>query len=194
MEEKEVFDSKDEIEMKNKFKRYKKFTEIAQKLAIFLTGVTIALMIVIIFEIFNGGNVANNYEFILEDVNNYVTNSNIISEVLKIISGKNINLYNPKIENVIALIVMVIRILQYFIISLILQNLSKVFGNVEKEGTPFSLENIKRLSKISTLAFFIWILSADITVMNFLFVLVIYAIVYIFKYGYKLQKESDETL
>ena len=31
MEEKEVFDSKDEIEMKNKFKRYKKFTEIAQK-------------------------------------------------------------------------------------------------------------------------------------------------------------------
>ena len=79
---------------------------------------------------------------------------------------------------------------------IILHALSNIFTNTAKDETPFSMNNVKSLKKISICAytvFFITIFS-QIHKLGLIYVLAIAGIEYIFRYGYKLQLESDETL
>ena len=74
--------------------------------------------------------------------------------------------------------------------------LAKVFLNTAKEETPFTIENIKNLRKISCSAIIIFWVSCFIpnSGIGAIYVCAICGIEYIFRYGYKLQLESDETL
>lgn len=74
--------------------------------------------------------------------------------------------------------------------------LAKVFKNTAKEKTPFSLNNIKNMKRISRCAIIIFLatLFSQTESIGAVYVLAICGMEYIFRYGYKLQVESDETL
>ena len=83
----------------------------------------------------------------------------------------------------------------------------KLFININEKDTPFSLENVTFVKKIAlynallvissdilgTIAGYIFYitLNVDIDIKNYLFVLVIIALSYIFKYGYEIQLDSN---
>ena len=77
-----------------------------------------------------------------------------------------------------------------------LLSLAKIFKNTAKEGTPFSLDNIKNMKKVSTCAIInFWVtLFLQTKGIGAVYVIAICGMEYIFRYGYKLQVESDETL
>ena len=88
-------------------------------------------------------------------------------------------------------------IIGYVLAIIIVDTLSKIFGEVEKEGTPFTENNIKLLKKVHIISIFLWVLGmAGVrkNTVGIVFVLVISAFRSVFEYGYKLQKEADETL
>lgn len=88
-----------------------------------------------------------------------------------------------------------------------LNYLEKLFININEKDTPFSLENVTFVKKIAlynallvissdilgTIAGYIFhiTLNVDIDIKNYLFVLVIIALSYIFKYGYEIQLDSN---
>ena len=74
--------------------------------------------------------------------------------------------------------------------------LSKVFKNTAKDGTPFSLSNTKNMKKISRCAVIIFFATffSPTQSIGAVYPLAICGMEYIFRYGYKLQLESDETL
>lgn len=87
---------------------------------------------------------------------------------------------------------MIVSILSF----VVLHALSKIFINTAKDETPFSMTNIKNMRKISICAyivFFITLFSSNYG-LGAIYVIAIGGIEYIFRYGYKLQIESDETL
>lgn len=78
----------------------------------------------------------------------------------------------------------------------LLELLVKLFKNTVKHQTPFVEENIKcmrRMSIISIISFIISFFGLTIGI-GLMSVLSICGMYYIFKYGYYLQLESDETL
>ena len=93
-----------------------------------------------------------------------------------------------------------------FAIFKALTYLEKLFMNINKEDTPFNLINISYIKKISiylVLGILIpdfvgfWVslifnldLAVEVDIMNYLFVLIIIALFYIFKYGYEIQLDS----
>ncbi|MBR2289591.1 MAG: DUF2975 domain-containing protein [Clostridia bacterium] len=84
----------------------------------------------------------------------------------------------------------------YILAILITDNLAKIFGEVEKQGTPFTERNIQLLKRVNIIAIILWIIGmmGVRDTIGLIFVVVISAFRSVFEYGYKLQKESDETL
>lgn len=78
---------------------------------------------------------------------------------------------------------------------MILDCLSKILKNVIEKETPFTEESIKSIKEMCILITIMWLLGTK-SLINFglVFVLAIWVLQYIFKYGYHLQLESDETL
>ena len=77
----------------------------------------------------------------------------------------------------------------------ILFSISKILKNTEENQTPFTEENIKNMKKISICAAIIWLLQTTSFInLGIIYILTIWVMSYIFKYGYQLQLESDETL
>lgn len=89
--------------------------------------------------------------------------------------------------------------------------LRTIFKQTSIDYTPFKEEHIKKLKKIIKLAFtgfvidliagFLMASSLNMPnnwvgagVSNGLWIMVVYCFVYLFEYGYELQKEADETL
>ena len=97
-----------------------------------------------------------------------------------------------------------------FAIFKALTYLEKLFMNINKEDTPFNLINISYIKKISiylVLGILIpdfvgfWVslifnldLAVEVDIMNYLFVLIIIALFYIFKYGYEIQLDSKSKI
>lgn len=82
-------------------------------------------------------------------------------------------------------------IIGYIIAILLVDSLAKIFGDVEKEGTPFTEKNIKLLKRVQILSIILWILQmAGIrrNSVGLVFIIVIAAFKSIFEYGYRLQK------
>ena len=93
-----------------------------------------------------------------------------------------------------------------FAIFKALTYLEKLFMNINKEDTPFNLINISYIKKISIylvsgvlipdfVGFWVSLifnldLAVEVDIMNYLFVLIIIALFYIFKYGYEIQLDS----
>ena len=84
----------------------------------------------------------------------------------------------------------------YIFAIIIVDCLAKIFGEVEKEGTPFTEKNIKLLKIVNIIAICLWLVGMMVSrnTVGLVFIIVISAFRSVFEYGYKLQKEADETL
>lgn len=87
-----------------------------------------------------------------------------------------------------------------------LKHLEKLFINIHNEDTPFTLENVKHVNKITKYIILAIILpivtesifsiifeiydTAELNIMSILIILVIAALGYVFEYGYEIQKDS----
>ena len=100
-------------------------------------------------------------------------------------------------ELLIIAIILVIEIL-------ILKKVYHFFKNIRNEETPFSKENIELLEKFGKLLIYAFVIplvskiinsiilnnSMNINLTDIMEILFVYCLLYIFKYGYKLQKET----
>ena len=121
---------------------------------------------------------------------------------------KDILLNNPNIK-IIGFVEssLVFLLINIIIIIIILSNVEKLFSNIKNNKTPFTLENINYIKKISYLMIALIIASSiPGTIMNILIgandgenvfelmtileILIIFSMSYIFEYGYELQKDS----
>ena len=92
-------------------------------------------------------------------------------------------------ETIISIVIIILNLT-------LLRALSKIFISTSKNETPFSMDNVKNMKKISRclyIEFFISLFSQT-HALGLVYVVAIGGIEYIFRYGYKLQIESDETL
>lgn len=97
-------------------------------------------------------------------------------------------------------------ILAMYLVNRLLSNTQNLFKNIHDNETPFNMENVRYISKIA-LYTLLYILSQDvlgslveviysldfnieIELTNYVLVLVIFAISYVFKYGYQIQLDS----
>ena len=98
------------------------------------------------------------------------------------------------IKNLMLTSAIIVRVVAYILAIIIVDKLAKIFGEVENKGTPFTENNIKSLKTVNIIALIMWLLHTEMISVGLLFVIVISAFRTVFEYGYKLQKESDETL
>lgn len=86
-------------------------------------------------------------------------------------------------------------ILTFLSIVILLDLLAKIFKNIEENETPFTQKNIQYIKYIEIWVWILYILtSASLINLTLILAIVISALNSIFKYGYQLQIESDETL
>ena len=91
----------------------------------------------------------------------------------------------------------------YFLLSIALNHLAKLFHNINQGDTPFTLENVHHIKQMSYFMIATTIMTAigngissiimeqDFDMGFDIFsILVFYSIAYIFEYGYELQKDS----
>ena len=102
---------------------------------------------------------------------------------------------------------LVFLLIDIIIIIIVLSNVEKLFTNIKNNKTPFTLDNVNYIKKISYLMIALIITSSlPGTIMNILIgatdgenvfelmtileILIIFSMSYIFEYGYELQKDS----
>ena len=101
------------------------------------------------------------------------------------------------LKNLMIISTIIAGLAGYILAIIMVDSLAKIFGEVEKQGTPFTERNIRLLKRVHILSIVLWLLQmAGIreNSIGLIFVLVISAFRSVFEYGYKLQRESDETL
>ena len=123
---------------------------------------------------------------------------NAITQVLSEYSKAEIILYTE--------IILVCLIVSVMLISFAMLYLSKLFKNISKENTPFTLDNMKYIKTITILfisyllfpdiagTLFQWItkinMNIEYEIAKIFYVLIIVCIYYIFDYGYQIQLDS----
>ena len=90
--------------------------------------------------------------------------------------------YDGAIPEIVFLIIKSVEFISFIIL---IHNLGKIMKETYEKKTPFIETNIRRINIIAICAIF---------ATNIIFFLIMLAIKELFKYGYKLQIESDETL
>lgn len=134
-------------------------------------------------EMMQESNINENIENL--DFNNVTMQENNINE--------NVEQGSTEIGTIIGTITGFFTVIGNFVL---IDSLGKIFINISKEGTPFTNNIIKSIKDICIFSTIIWFLGIFSSVGNIglVWLLVIWAMYYIFKYGYQLQLESDETL
>ena len=103
---------------------------------------------------------------------------------------------------------MVFLIVNIVIMIIILNYVEKLFNNIKNEKTPFTLDNVKFIKKISYLMIALILITpisdavfsiisgvsnggdSPFEIINVLEILIIFSMSYIFEYGYEIQKDS----
>ncbi len=102
---------------------------------------------------------------------------------------------------------MIFLIIDIVIMIIILNYVEKLFNNIKNEKTPFTLDNVKFIKKISYLMIALIIITpisgllfnsllglsqtdSPFELMSILEILIIFSMSYIFEYGYEIQKDS----
>jgi len=77
-----------------------------------------------------------------------------------------------------------------------LELLRRTFKETADKGTPFTEKNVKNIKNISTFSIlcYFFLMKSFFSLQYLLFLVVIWSIEHIFRYGYELQKESDELI
>ncbi|MBR1539805.1 MAG: DUF2975 domain-containing protein [Clostridia bacterium] len=205
-EKKEEVELTSEEKMKKKFGKYRKIMTVIEG---FLMVVPIMVIVVAIIVGFAVGMTGTDEENVVDD--GIVAESteeeeelNWKTEILDVLDMKD-DLENDEdyqkapevLKNLMVISTIIAAIAGYILAIIMVDSLAKIFGEVETKGTPFTEKNIKLLKRVHILSIVLWILQmAGIreNSIGLIFVLVISAMRSIFEYGYKLQKEADETI
>lgn len=86
------------------------------------------------------------------------------------------------------------RFILITIVLIVVHCLGKMFNDISKEGRPFSEANNKRITIINVLSWILFFFGGSFISVGLVTVIALSAITAVYKYGYKLQIESDETL
>ena len=179
----------DEEKMKKNFKAYGKIAEVIESILLIAPIIILVILAVIGIGILIGNEQDNVQEsFMLQSLTGEDVSWN---QILKEVVGEGEQEFEEMSNAMIAIKVICI-IADYIITILILDNLKKMFKETSQEAKPFTEANVKRLNNISWLTFAMWIIINNNV--GLMAVLSIFALNKVFKYGYKLQIESDETL
>ena len=119
---------------------------------------------------------------------------------------------NSKTELIIYLEAALVFILVNLVLMIVMFNaVHKLFENIKNNDTPFTLDNVNYIKKISYLMIALIVInpiggllfglilgvsekSAGIELINILEILIIFIMSYIFEYGYEIQKDSKGTM
>ena len=154
--------------------------------------------IITITEVENGIRLSSteNEHVIIGDINS--------KEMEKI--KKAYNKYDKKVLLVLIETSFAVLIIFLVFVTKVLKNLEKLFKNINEGETPFTLENVNHImsmsycmigaiitSTIGTILFSISTASEDVSInmFNIIEIIFLFAIAYIFKYGYHIQKDSN---
>ena len=107
---------------------------------------------------------------------------------------------------------LVFLLVELYIMIIILGCVEKLFNNIKDKTTPFTLDNVKYIKKISYLIIALILItpisdilfsiilgistggSSPFELMNILEILIIFSMSYIFEYGYEMQKDSQARM
>ena len=217
---------------KEKQKRLKVISKIISIIAVIgkicarvgVAGLIVAMVVFNIFVSWTNVKNENEFEFHLGELYfNYQNYNNEIKVTTNISNEKpeeNDNITLSKISSVLAKhnkteililgnLALIIFIASLILLSISLMHLEKLFKNIYDGNTPFTLDNVYHIKKMTYLMIAITILSAcgngvssliikDDLDMNMGFslitILFLYSIAYIFEYGYHIQENSNERI
>lgn len=189
-----------EIEDSKLRKKFKKLRE----WVILLEGILLVPVIVVVLilgistgeKLIYGTNEFLKSVIIEEDSNETEIKIDDVVEVAEKLSGEELVFEGETDEykRLVAISQILVVFLDYMCTVVIVNTLAKIFGNVETEGTPFTKENVKDLSVINVFAGILFVFGTPNISIGLISLIIISAITYIFKYGYKIQQEVDETL
>lgn len=217
---------------KEKQKRLKVISKIISIIAVIgkicarvgVAGLIVAMVVFNIFVSWTNIKNENEFEFHLGELYfNYQNYNNEIKVTTNISNEKpeeNDNITLSKISSVLAKhnkteililgnLALIIFIASLILLSISLMHLEKLFKNIYDGNTPFTLDNVYHIKKMTYLMIAITILSAcgngvssliikDDLDMNMGFslitILFLYSIAYIFEYGYHIQENSNERI
>ena len=151
-------------------------------------------------------SIVNNIKF---DTNQVTVFGGMVNfeDTAKILEASEIFNNNSVLTNIIfGEIVAIFLVITLVLLMILLLNLEKLFVNIYNEDTPFTLENVKYIRKIGILMILMIIiptisgyiaqlalglsLDIQIEIMDFVYILIIFSISYIFEYGYEIQLDS----
>lgn len=105
---------------------------------------------------------------------------------------------------------LLIVILYMYLITLVLKHLGTLFKNINKGQTPFTLDNVQHMQKmglymiaaiilppLASLIFYIctdYDLNMSLNLVDVVEILFVYAMSFVFRYGYNLQEGSKKTI
>lgn len=101
-------------------------------------------------------------------------------------------------------------ILYMYLISLVLKHLEKLFKNISRGDTPFTLDNVDHMRRMAIYMIVAIVVPPIVSLLFSIFtdldvnisfdlidvvqILFIYAMSFVFRYGYKLQEDSKKTI
>ena len=213
-------------EEQNKIKKISKIIEVLSKIGTIVSKVCIPFIVIIMIilpVLINGIEVKDdklvgtgNIKIVEENNNSYIyyKNSRIgdftsNDESLNVIISALKN--NSKVELIVTTEAGIILLLVNVIVVIyILDNLRKLFSNINNGDTPFTMENADYIEKIAKLMIVAIIVSGlgeglinslvtndfdmDINGIDIVQILFLFAMSYIFKYGYMIQQDSDGVM
>ncbi len=194
-----------EEDLKCKFKKYEKIISFIELLLVVWPIVIIFLILPVSIAMLVG---TNSVEIVNEVANNDAVdiNSNIsestfenTNELTNIINDLKSDDNDNKIdENNITPAKSIFAIITAIMQIIIIENVRKMFKQISINGKPFTEYNVEKMKNISKYSVIMWIagffIDFSFAGIGIVTVVVLCAVSTIFKYGYKLQIESDETL
>ena len=194
-----------EEDLKCKFKKYEKIISFIELLLVVGPIVIIFLILPVSIAMLVG---TNSVEIVNEVANNDAVdiNSNIsestfenTNELTNIINDLKSDDNDNKIdENNITPAKSIFAIITAIMQIIIIENVRKMFKQISINGKPFTEYNVEKMKNISKYSVIMWIagffIDFSFAGIGIVTVVVLCAVSTIFKYGYKLQIESDETL
>ncbi len=197
-----------EEDLKGKFKKYEKIISFIELLLVVGPIVILFLILPVSIAMLVGTNSVDSDEIVNEVANNDAVdiNSNIsestfenTNELTNIINDLKSDDNDNKIdENNITPAKSIFAIITAIMQIIVIENVRKMFKQISINGKPFTEYNVEKMKNISKYSVIMWIagffIDFSFAGIGIVTVVVLCAVSTIFKYGYKLQIESDETL
>ena len=119
---------------------------------------------------------------------------------------------NSKIEVIVFVeISLAFLIINFILIIMILKYVEKLFSNIKNNNTPFTMDNVNYIKRISYLLIVLIIINPissmlinmllnnkgiimNLELISILEILIIFSMSYIFEYGYEIQKETNAKI